>query len=124
MASRTVKKCTYQLEMALGSSKDLLIFLDGESLISEGVYRDLRDPRSSLSKDDKASCLVLEIRRVVELKSENYHTIMNYLRSMDQYKDIVEILDREYQKQQSNQVGTLYVASSRRGVGTCLVYKS
>ncbi len=96
---RTVKKCTYQLEMALGSSKDFLIFLDGESLISEGVYRDLRDPRSSLSKDDKASCLVLEIRRVVELKSVNYHTIMNYLRSMDQYKYIVEILDREYQKQ-------------------------
>ncbi len=96
---RTVKKCTSQLENALGSSKDFLIFLDGESLISEDIYRDLRDPRSSLSKDDKASCLVLEIRRVVELKSENYHTIMKYLRSKDQYRDIVEILDKEYQKQ-------------------------
>ena len=96
---RTVKKCTLQLEMALGSSREFLIFLDGESLISEDIYRDLRDPRSSLSKDDKAYRLVSEIRRVVKLKSENYHTIMKYLRSKDQYRDIVEILDKEYQKQ-------------------------
>ncbi len=96
---RTVKKCTFQLEMALGSSKEFLIFLDGEGLISEDIYSDLRDPRSSLSKDDKAYRLVSEIRRVVNLNSENYHTIMKYLRSKDQCRDIVEILDREYQKQ-------------------------
>ncbi len=96
---RTVKKCTPQLEMALGSCTDFLCFLDREQLVQDSIYRDLRDPRSSLSKDDKASCLVSEIRRVVELKSENYHTIMKYLRSKDQYRDIVEILDREYQKQ-------------------------
>ncbi len=96
---RTVKKCTFQLENALGSSREFLIFLEGECLISEDIYSDLRDPRSSLSKDDKAYRLVSEIRRVVELKSEKYHIIMKYLRSKDQYRDIVEILDREYQKQ-------------------------
>ncbi len=96
---RTVKKCTSQLEMALGSCKDFLCFLDEEELIRDSVYNNLRDPTSNLSKDDKASSLVLEIRRVVKLKSENYHTIMKYLRSKDQYRDIVEILDNEYQKQ-------------------------
>ncbi len=94
-----LRQITFQLENALGSSREFLIFLDGESLISEDIYRDLRDPRSGLSKDDKAYRLVLEIRRVVKLKSENYHTIMKYLRSKDQCRDIVEILDREYQKQ-------------------------
>ncbi len=96
---RTVKKCTPQLEMALGSCKDFLWFLDGEELIQDQVYNNLRDPTSNLSKDDKASSLVLEIRRVVKLESENYHTIMKYLRSKSQYRNIVKILDREYQKQ-------------------------
>ncbi len=96
---RTIKKCTSQLELSLGSCTDFLCFLDGEELVQDSIYRDLRDPRSSLSKDDKASCLVLEIRRVVKLKSENYHTIMKYLRSKGQYRDIVKILDKEYQKQ-------------------------
>ena len=31
-------------------------------------------------------------------KIMNYHTIMDYLRSKDQYRDIVEILDKEYQR--------------------------
>ena len=106
---RTVKNCTSQLEIALGSNKDFLTFLDRKCLINEDVYRDLRDPRSSLSKDDKASCLVLEIRRVVELKPQNYHTIMDYLRSKDQYRDIVEILDKEYQKQLQDAQPGIYV---------------
>ncbi len=90
-----IKKCTFQLENTLGSSREFLIFLEGESLISEDIYTDLRDPRSSLSKGDKAYRLVSEIRLMVEIKSENYHTIMKYLRSKDQYR-VVEILDREY----------------------------
>ena len=94
-----VRNCTPQLEVALGSDRDFLSFLDRERLIKDHIYRNLHDPISSLSKDDKASCLVLEIRRVVELNPQNYQTIMDYLRSKNQYRDIVEILDKEYQKQ-------------------------
>ncbi len=114
---KTVRNCTPQLEMALGSCKDFLSFLDREELIQDTVYNNISDPTSNLSKDAKATTLVLEIRRVVQLKSQNYHIIMKYLHSKGQYRDIVEILDREYQKELEGTCSN-YVSSSRRGVGT------
>ena len=99
---RTVVSCTEQLETALRSiDRDIVHVLHREGFITQEVCDDVLNPRSMLNDHQKAGALVTGIRNKVELSAQNYHTLVNHLRqSGKQYGSIVDILDREYGRQE------------------------
>ena len=102
---RTVVKCTKQLEIALQSDRDIAHFLHQEGFVTEEVYDDVLNPRSTLTDHQKAGKLVTAIRNKVELSAQDYHTFVNHLRNNKINKTIVMILDEEYNKQESTSNG-------------------
>ena len=92
-----VLKCASQLETALRSDRDITHYLFKEGFISEGVYEDVLDPRSTLSAADKAGLLVTGIRQKVKINSQYYSKLMRYFsENKDKYVDIIQTLKDSY----------------------------
>ena len=94
----TIVKCSRKLEIALKSDRDIAQFLHKQGLLITDDYDVISSPTSRLSPAEKSSILVTAIRDRVELHPRNYHVVVNYMRQNNtRYKDIIEILDTEYQ---------------------------
>ena len=95
--SITLLKCTAKLIIALSSDDEILHFLDRERFIKPKIYKDVNNPKSLLSDDDKAGLLVTGIKDKVKLNPKNYHKLMRYFRGdSGMYGDIADILEEEY----------------------------
>ena len=93
----TIVKCIKQLEIAFSSNnKDIALFLFQQKFITPEHYDEVNDPKSNLTDAEKATMLVTDIRKCVSLVPRNYHKLVDHLRQNIRYKDIVEILDKEY----------------------------
>ena len=94
----TIVKCSRKLEIALKSDRDIAQFLHEQGLLTTDDYDLVSSPTSRLSPAKKSSLLVTAIRDRVELHPRNYHVVVNYMHQNNtRYKDIIEILDTEYQ---------------------------
>ena len=94
----TIVKCSRKLEIALKSDRGIAHFLHEEGLLKKDDYDVISSPTSRLSPAEKSNVLVGAIRDRVELHPRNYHVVVNYMRQNNtSYRDIIEILDTEYQ---------------------------
>lgn len=100
MEYRTIVNCSRYLETALKFDRDVVYFLNCEDFITQEVCDDVLHGRSMLTSAQKAGQLVTGIRNKVSLSPQYYSKLVEYL-SQDRrkYGGIVDILDREYQKQ-------------------------
>ncbi len=74
----TLVNCTAELVIALYSDDEILHYLDREGFIKPNIYKDVSNPKSLLSKDEKAGLLVTGIKNKVKLNPKNYHKLMRY----------------------------------------------
>ena len=94
----TIVKCSRDLEIVLEeSNKDIAKFLFQQGFISKERHDEVINPKSLLTGADKASMLVTTIRNRVELNPRNYHKVVDYMRQNIIFRDVVAILDAEYQ---------------------------
>ena len=94
----TIVKCSRKLEIALKSDRAIAQFLREQGLLTTDDYDVINSPTSRLSPAEKSSILVAAIRDRVELHPRNYHIVVNYMhQNSTRYRDINEILDKEYQ---------------------------
>ena len=94
----TIIKCSRKLEIALKSDRDIAQFLHEQGLLTTDDYDVINSPTSRLSSAEKCSILVTAIRDRVELHPRNYHVVVNYMcQNSTRYRDIIEILNMEYQ---------------------------
>ena len=97
LESTVLLVCTSQLEKAFESDRDLAHHLNKEGYVKDDEYNEVTDPKSIISKREKASILVSGIKKTVALNSQRYHDFLDYLRlSPRKYGDIVGILDNVY----------------------------
>ena len=88
----TIVKCSRKLEIALKSDRDIAQFLHEWRFLTTDDY-DVR-----FSPAEKSNILVTAIRDRVKLNPRNYHVVVNYMRqNSTRYRDMIEILDTEYQ---------------------------
>ncbi len=98
--SKTLVNCTAELVIALSSDDEVLHYLDREGFIKPKIYKDVNNPKSLLSEDEKAGLLVTGIKNKVKLNPRNYHKLMRHFhQDRRMYGDIADILDEEYHKQ-------------------------
>ncbi len=96
----TLVNCTAKLVIALCSDDEILHYLNSKGFIKPKIYKEINNPKSMLSEDEKAGLLVTGIKNKVELNPKNYHKFVDHLRqNMILYGDILEILDAEYNSQ-------------------------
>ena len=94
----TIIKCSRKLEIALKSDRAIAQFLHEQGLLTTDDYDIITSPTARLSPAEKSNVLVAAIRDRVELHPRNYHIVVNYMHQNNtKYRDIIEILDREYQ---------------------------
>ncbi len=94
---KTLVNCTAELVIALCSDDEILHYLDREGFIKPKIYKDVNNPKSMLSKDEKAGLLVTGIKNKVRLNPKNYHKLMRHFHQDRRiYGDIADILDAEY----------------------------
>ena len=99
----TVVKCSRKLEIVLKSDRNIAQFLHEQRLLTTDDYDAVNSPTSRLSPAEKSSILVAAIRDRIELHPRNYHVVVNYMHQHStRYRDIIEILDKEYQGENSN----------------------
>ena len=92
-----ITKCSWKLEIALKSDRDIVLFLLQQGFITQEHYDEVSNPKSNLTEAEKVSMLVTAIRNRVELNPRNYYKMVDHLRqNRIRYGDIVEILDQEY----------------------------
>ena len=94
----TMINCIKQLEIALESNRDITQFLLKQGFISPERYDEINSPKSNRTDAEKAHMLVSTIRNQVALNPHNYHIVVNHMRQNIRYRDIIEILDMEYQR--------------------------
>lgn len=96
---KTVVNCSKFLETALDSDRDVVYFLNCEGFITQDVCDEVLKP-SMWTGAQKAGLLVTGIRNKVSLSPQHYSKFVDYLRGdRSKYGGIVDLLDREYQKQ-------------------------
>ncbi len=119
---RTVESCIEQLETALfKSDSDIVHFLRREGFISKVVHGEVLNPRL-LNDHQKAGELVTGIGNEVKLSAQKYHTLLNHLRQSGKYyKSIVNILDKEYSRQQQIGKYNNYTFRRESGMSHCSV---
>ena len=84
---RVIRKCINSVKKTLRDDADLRDFLFSNYFVSEEVYRNIPQEQEFLNG----------IINKVAIAPENYHRLMNYFRQGgEKYKDIVDILEREY----------------------------
>ena len=97
LESTVLVVCTGQLERAFECDRDLAHHLNKEGYVKDDEYNEVTDPKSMLSKREKASILVSGIKKTVALKSQRYHDFLDYLKLYPRkYGDIADILDNVY----------------------------
>ena len=97
LESTVLVVCTGQLERAFECDRDLAHHLNKEGYVKDDEYNEVTDPKSMLSKREKASILVSGIKKTVALKSQRYHDFLDYLQLYPRkYGDIADILDNVY----------------------------
>ena len=109
---RAITNCARYLEIALQSDRDIVHFLNLEGFITQEVCDDVLNPRPRLTERQNAGQLVTGIRNAVLLSPRHYSTLLSYFRAdRARYGGIVDILDREYHKQQQSGV-YYYIAAT------------
>ena len=94
----TIVKCSRKLEIALKNDREIVQFLHEQGLITTDDYDVVSSPISRFPPAEKSSVLVAAIRDRIELHPRNYHVVVNYMcQNSTRYRDIIEILDKEYQ---------------------------
>lgn len=94
-------KCSRPLERALQSDRDIVYFLNYEGFITQEVCDDVLNARSLLTSAQKAGQLVTGVRNRVSLSPQGYHILVEHLgQNKRRYGSIVDILEREYARQQ------------------------
>ena len=98
---KVIKTCAERLETALwGVESRFGHFLNKEGFISDTDYDEVFDPKTLLSKEEKARKLVGLIRRRVNLDKNSYHTLVDWLeKNGEYYAPITNILQEEYKRQ-------------------------
>ena len=95
----TLLQCADKLELALYSDRGAAYHFNKKGYISDEVCDNVLDPKSTLSKIEKAGELVSGIKRKTKLDPKYYHELMKYFRDdKEKYADIIKILDESYQE--------------------------
>ena len=92
---RTLVACTQDLELALGSDRDLVHELHQGGFVKDD-YDNIIDPKSSLSAKQKAGYLVVGIKNKVFVRRESYLDFISILEKQPNhfYDDIIETLQQ------------------------------
>lgn len=97
---KALVNCMNELEIALQSDREVVHFLFKEGLINSELRGNVLDPKNKWTALEKSGLLAIAIEEKVKLSARNYRIVVNYLRSKDKYKEVVEKLDEEYSKQE------------------------
>ena len=108
-----MKQCTSELERAgLERDRDLIHFLNREDFMHDSEQEDILNPRSLLSKDQKAGEIVKWIRHRVQQDTSSYHKLIRQLSACEQrYQPIVKKLEECRKALEQGIVGNCVVLS-------------
>lgn len=78
-------------------------YLLEEKYITMDIYEDVTISRSMLTEKQRGGLLVKAVIKKVKNEPENYRKFVDYLRKNIYYRDMVAILDEEYNRLESTE---------------------